>query len=301
MCVWMTQHVGGHDMKYASAFFITLAALFLCATTAQAAVHSADTSENGRISLNELLRVAQFFNSDGYSCASGTEDGYAPGLGASDCTPHDSDYHPQDWQINLTELLRAVQLFTFGRYQTEIYGEDGFAPCTDTDLDPHLLPVLGDEDGSFMTPAEKDALGLPQGVADADGNGVPDGVDIGRWVAEAIEGLEMYFYVGWPDHEYAPADPPKDGPFLVLFGEAECGCLDPFDGGMIYLSPYEIANLELDLHIPLQEVALKFLSYGSFTYFASTCEVEFECVFDHDQQRVDVVALLTALGYGEQP
>lgn len=42
--------------------------------------HSADTDFDWRISLSELLRMIQFFNSSGYHPELDTEDGYAPGL-----------------------------------------------------------------------------------------------------------------------------------------------------------------------------------------------------------------------------
>jgi len=81
-----------------------------------AVFHSADRNQDNEISLSELLRVIQFFNSDGYQCAAGTEDGYAPNQGDTDCMPHDSDYNPQDWQIDLSELLRMIQFFNSPGY-----------------------------------------------------------------------------------------------------------------------------------------------------------------------------------------
>jgi hypothetical protein len=41
--------------------------------------HSADTSQNGRLSLVELTRMIELYNSDGYHVQQGTEDGFAPG------------------------------------------------------------------------------------------------------------------------------------------------------------------------------------------------------------------------------
>jgi len=80
------------------------------------AEHAADTAEPyGLISLSELLRVIQFYNTGGLHCAAlpeDTEDGYLPGPGINaNCTPHDSDYAPQDWDINLAEILRLIQIF----------------------------------------------------------------------------------------------------------------------------------------------------------------------------------------------
>nr|HPO16134.1 hypothetical protein [Candidatus Hydrogenedentota bacterium] len=92
--------------------------------------HSADQDGNGQISLSELLRVIQFFNSDGYHCEAGTEDGYAPGQGDTSCMPHASDYNAQDWYINLSELLRLIQFFNSGGYHycPDEGTEDGFCP-----------------------------------------------------------------------------------------------------------------------------------------------------------------------------
>ncbi len=92
--------------------------------------HTADQDGNNLISLSELLRVIQFFNSGGYHCETGTEDGFAPGPGAQTCTAHDSDYTPQDWSIGLSELLRLIQFFNSGGYHAcpGENTEDGFCP-----------------------------------------------------------------------------------------------------------------------------------------------------------------------------
>jgi len=94
------------------------------------APHSADQDGDFVITLSELLRVIQFFNTGAYQCGEDTEDGYAPGAGDTDCTPHDSDYNPQNWSVNLSELLRLVQLFNTGAYHPCPDGnsEDGFCP-----------------------------------------------------------------------------------------------------------------------------------------------------------------------------
>jgi len=92
-------------------------------------VHTADQDGDGLISLSELLRVIQFYNSFGLHCEEGTEDGYAPGpVGGTACSPHASDYNPQDWDINLSELLRVIQFFNSGGYHACSGSEDGFCP-----------------------------------------------------------------------------------------------------------------------------------------------------------------------------
>jgi hypothetical protein len=96
--------------------------------TQQSGQHSADITQDWGISLSELLRVIQFYNSPGLHCEAGTEDGYAPGPGSSACDAHDSDYIPTDWDINLSELLRLIQFYNFvgGSYHPDPLGEDGF-------------------------------------------------------------------------------------------------------------------------------------------------------------------------------
>ncbi|HPO17287.1 MAG TPA: PKD domain-containing protein [Candidatus Hydrogenedentes bacterium] len=91
---------------------------------------TADQDANNLISLSELLRVIQFFNSNGLHCQEGTEDGYAPGSGDQSCVPYDSDYNPQDWFISLSELLRVIQFFNSGGYHycPEEGTEDTFCP-----------------------------------------------------------------------------------------------------------------------------------------------------------------------------
>ncbi len=90
--------------------------------------HVGDQNQDFLISLSELLRVIQFFNSGGYHCATGTEDGYAPAPGDTGCTAHSSDYNTQDWRINLSELLRLIQFFNSGGYHQNVDSEDGFGP-----------------------------------------------------------------------------------------------------------------------------------------------------------------------------
>ncbi len=89
--------------------------------------HSADQDTDGRIRLGELLRVVQFYNLTVFHCDATGEDGYAPGPGDTLCTPHTSDYNPQDWCITLSELLRLIQLHNAPSYY-RCDGEDGYCP-----------------------------------------------------------------------------------------------------------------------------------------------------------------------------
>jgi len=95
--------------------------------------HDADTGGDFAVTLSELLRVVQIFNVGVYRCSPPSEDGYAPGAGATDCARHDADFGPPAWAIDLTELVRMIQLFNAlgGGYDCAVGTEDGFAPRVD--------------------------------------------------------------------------------------------------------------------------------------------------------------------------
>ncbi len=89
--------------------------------------NSTDQDENNAISLSELLRPIQFYNANGYSCASegGGEDVYTPGFGnCSACADYSGDYMAPFCRITLSELLRMIQIFNVGTYH----------PCDDPDF-----------------------------------------------------------------------------------------------------------------------------------------------------------------------
>jgi V8-like Glu-specific endopeptidase len=90
--------------------------------------HTADTSPDFRINLTELLRVIQFYNSNGFHCEAGTEDGFAPDGGATGCVRHNSDYIAPAFGITLSELLRLIQFYNSTGYTRDVYTEDSFAP-----------------------------------------------------------------------------------------------------------------------------------------------------------------------------
>ncbi len=107
---------------------------FCLATVLNDGLHSVDQNGNNIVSLSELLRVIQFYNIGGLSCAAtpdATEDGYLTGNGGTfTCTPHDTDYLPQNWIISLSELLRNIQFYNIGGYNyCPLDGtEDGYCP-----------------------------------------------------------------------------------------------------------------------------------------------------------------------------
>ncbi|HPO16705.1 MAG TPA: formylglycine-generating enzyme family protein [Candidatus Hydrogenedentes bacterium] len=150
---------------------VIAALLLITGLPAMAQYHSADTASDGSINLGELLRVIQLYNSPGFHCINGTEDGYAPDLDPlqQSCAPHDSDYIPQDWHISLSELSRIIQFFNSDGYHTECGTEDNFAPgpgslyqCEETFFLPGRVPLtmVCIPSGSFMmgaAPGEQDS------------------------------------------------------------------------------------------------------------------------------------------------
>ena len=266
-----------------------LLAGILLAWGAWGAVHSADTTPDGVISLSELLRVVQFFNSGGYHCAPGTEDGYDVGAGETACVPHSSDYFPQDWHVSLSELLRLIQIFNLGPYRTDPAEEDGFAPGST--LDPHLFPVPDDASGSFLTPAEETALGFDPLNPDEDGDGVPDGIELALALTAELDSLPLYVF---PTESL-----PTDHVYLLLDGEPECYCLDPFSLVPIYPATYSVVNPLLGVQFPLPEAARTFMRHGSFSYYLDEAgagpkcrKQEDECYLGGPVYRLDIPELV---------
>jgi len=94
--------------------------------------HAADFNGDNVLSLPELLRIIQLYNSGEYHCdATNLEDGYAPGDGVRNCPPHTADTE-QDWAIAFSALLRVIQFFNSDglRYCPDelVPTEDGFCP-----------------------------------------------------------------------------------------------------------------------------------------------------------------------------
>ena len=114
--------------------------------TAVPPTHSADSNGDFKISLTELLRVIELYNTrfgttrtGRYKVQSGTEDGFAPDADLSVSVTVDlATYHGadsnRDGKISLTELLRVIELYNYragttrtGAYHLDPASEDGFA------------------------------------------------------------------------------------------------------------------------------------------------------------------------------
>jgi len=97
-------------------------------TIQRTSYHSADQNHDWKISLAELLRVIQLYNSNYFYCSCTEEDGYGVNVGNRDCATHSSDYYgTPNWRIQLYELLRLIQIYNFGGYYPASGTEDGFA------------------------------------------------------------------------------------------------------------------------------------------------------------------------------
>jgi hypothetical protein len=149
------------------------------------AYHSADTAPDWSISLSELLRVIQFFNTRSYSCVIApevSEDGFLPGnRGDQACAFHDSDYAPQDWSINLTELLRLIQFFNMRGYHEFAGTEDGFGPGP--------LVVEGETEGTPEGSIEGTAEGATEGSAEGSTEGAMEGEGASTEVLDGLADL----------------------------------------------------------------------------------------------------------------
>ena len=108
--------------------------------------YAADENRDGKISLLELTRVIELYNTHygttrtgAYTDHTGTEDGFAPDTTRSTSqTVSLSQYHSadenQDGKISLLELTRLIELYNYhngttrtGQYHAQAGTEDGFA------------------------------------------------------------------------------------------------------------------------------------------------------------------------------
>jgi hypothetical protein len=108
--------------------------------------HSGDSSHDFRISLLELTRVIELYNTRNgtvrtgcYSVQTGTEDGFTPEpTRASTAAPTLAQFHSadenRDGKISLLELTRVIELYNYrsgttrtGQYHVQAGTEDGFA------------------------------------------------------------------------------------------------------------------------------------------------------------------------------
>jgi len=239
-------------MKTMISVYLFMAVAALSIPAQAAAFHSADVNKDRRISLSELLRVIQFFNSGGYGCDLSGEDGYSVDKTDQSCALHNSDYNPQDWKIDLSELLRIIQLFNAGGYYGPVISEDGYLPGKGGN--PYLLPVEGDTDGDGLTDEEEGYLNMNPAVADEDGDGVPDGAGLALKLAREVAELPLE---------------QSEGVWRYIWAGDSRVAADPFSGETITLYGYWLRNELMDDDTGYMELpygARYFLDHGSFSY-----------------------------------
>ncbi|WP_221033172.1 immunoglobulin domain-containing protein [Actomonas aquatica] len=107
-----------------------------------------DTDGDYRISLSELLRVIELYNTrDGtvrtgeYHVDPTTIDGFATGSGTPECPPYHCADTDQDCRFSLSELLRVIELYNYrngtvrtGEYHADPSTIDGFATGPENEL-----------------------------------------------------------------------------------------------------------------------------------------------------------------------
>jgi hypothetical protein len=99
--------------------------------------HSADVNEDLKFSLNEFLRVYEFYvatDNHEYHIDPNGEDGFGIGTGKRDGVAHSGDFEGgADWRFSMTEMVRMVDLFASTpqhRYGHDARSADGFKKDT---------------------------------------------------------------------------------------------------------------------------------------------------------------------------
>jgi hypothetical protein len=233
------------------------------------AYYSGDISKDWHINLSELLRLIQFFNFglDGYSCGSGTEDGYMPGpYGGYGCASHDADYcasyyndcndlRGSDWKISLTELLRVVQFFNIS-YPYSYY--DGF----------HRDTWLGTEDGfalggACLLPAPRiDLLGADAIALDVGSQFADPGYNAWQYRYKLFPGYQIDDgYPLWPcvTPSGDSVDTSRAGIYTVRYNVNDIHCFDAEE----VTREVVVASVEiLEVDVTLDRISVRLMPEG---------------------------------------
>jgi len=124
-----------HEVELSASDLGNVQRVDLCVGCGESAytLHSADLNGDLAFSLDEVLRVIELHAgspSHEYHVDAEGIDGYAPGAGSTDGSPHTGDYFGgADWRITVEELVRVFDLFISTpnhAYLSEMASEDGF-------------------------------------------------------------------------------------------------------------------------------------------------------------------------------
>ncbi|MGD8787781.1 MAG: hypothetical protein PVJ60_10180, partial [Phycisphaerales bacterium] len=138
--------------------------------------------------------------------------------------------------------------------------------------DRHQLPVIQDADADLLADLEELAIGYRPFRADQNRNEVPDGIELARHCAAAIEQLPWEDEVTSSKQTYKWLD--------AMFGLETCDIC----GETVNMGTAEIVNPHLGLRVDCPLIAIHYMEHGSFGYHG-----------DVHEGRLDVATLLRAL------
>jgi len=155
-------------------------------------------------------------------------------------------------RVDIPRLLRVLEL----RYP---YEPDNHLLPLDYVVKPfgQLAPDANDLDGDMLADTEELAAGYNLHDSDQDANLVPDGVDLARQFADAIDALPVYDpYGGGPE----PNEPYKVNHFQRGLELCEI-C-----GDSVNMGYWQIVNPALGLTMDVYDIACHYMSHGSLSY-----------------------------------
>jgi len=171
--------------------------------------------------------------------------------GSFDCL---GDVH--SGRVDIARLLRTLEL----RYPDE--------------PNEHQLVVTGDLDGDLMTDSEELAAGYDLYDADQDDDLIPDGIELAKQCAEALDGLPVF----------DPNGPEVNAIYKVDYLQRGLENCDTC-GAAVNMGYWEVTNLKLGLTMDVPVLALHYMEHGSFSYAGNV----------HEKSRIDLARLVKIL------
>lgn len=163
--------------------------------------------------------------------------------------------------------------------------------------DPHLIPVPADLDGDYLSGDEEQQLERNPENPDENANGIPDGIDLARRIANRIEELPWFNSAGDPQDGLNPPELeqqfPTDRPYVIHFDyQLDCIWICPVCHAAVPAGHIQIVNPAIHASwrdgfgIPLS--AWHFLQHTSFSHPGAACGAS-------EEGRIDVVGLVRTL------
>jgi len=143
------------------------------------------------------------------------------------------------------------------------------------DPNEHQLPVAGDDlDGDLLTDNEELAAGYNLYNADQDDDLTPDGIELAKQCAEAIDALPVY----------EPNVPDINEPYKVSFLQRGLEWCE-ICGELVNMGYWRVVNPNLALSIEVPDIVCHYMEHGSFSYSGDV----------HGKGRIDVALLVKIL------